>query len=142
MECVSSIKVSNLECFPQCSGLLITSYNYEKEESRFSKLEKYLMENSYSLTALTKDLPGIFWFVTKPSVWLISEFGRKSDIQAKIAKLSAEYWNYKGFYNFPDEYKGSRVQLIYNMYQYFYFRIWIQEFSEICQDRIQSSCFW
>ena len=30
----------------------------------------------------------------------------KSDIQDKIKKLSAEYWNYKGFYTFPSKYKG------------------------------------
>ena len=31
-----------------------------------------------------------------------------SDVEEKIAKLSTEYWNYKGFYKFPpgSKYKG------------------------------------
>ena len=30
----------------------------------------------------------------------------KSDVEDKITKLSSDYWNYKGFYNFPSQYKG------------------------------------
>ena len=33
----------------------------------------------------------------------------KTKLKAKIAKLSADYWNYKGFYNFSSQYKGSLV---------------------------------
>ena len=29
------------------------------------------------------------------------------DLKDKIQKLSAEYWDYKGFYDFPSKYKGD-----------------------------------
>ena len=33
----------------------------------------------------------------------------KSDIKEQITQFSAEYWNYKGFYNFPTAYKGHLI---------------------------------
>ena len=36
-------------------------------------------------------------------------FVEKSDVKDKILKLSAEYWNYKGFYKFPTEFDGSLI---------------------------------
>ena len=41
-------------------------------------------------------------------------FERKSDIRDKITKLSAEYWNYKGFYNFSSDYKGLKIISLLN----------------------------
>ena len=34
-----------------------------------------------------------------------------SDVKDKIKKLSADYWNYKGFYKFPDKYNGFSVTI-------------------------------
>ena len=41
-------------------------------------------------------------------------FETKSDIKDKINKLSAAFWNYKGFYNFPSVYKGTLKRKYFN----------------------------
>jgi len=102
LDCVSSIKVDkedNSECFQQCSGILITSYNQKKIDDRISNVVRemidYISKTSYILQNLAEQFIG---------------FETKSDIKDKIIKLSANYWKYKGFYNFSSQFKEYELE--------------------------------
>ena len=46
LDCLSSINVESLDCLPQCSGILVTSYTNQNIEDRFKKLVEYLRGKS------------------------------------------------------------------------------------------------
>ena len=37
-------------------------------------------------------------------------FTSNSELTNKITQLSTDYWNYKGYYDFPPEFKGLNVK--------------------------------
>jgi len=95
LDCVSSIdNKDNSECLQQCSGILVTSYSQEKINDRLSNtvngMIEYMSKKYYDFSLLAEQFKG---------------FETKSDIKDKIIKLSADYWKYKGFYNFSSQYK-------------------------------------
>ena len=65
---------------------------------------------NYYFGNMAKDFQG---FDFKPlidyNLLFILGLEKTSDLNDKIAKLSANYWDYKGYYNFSSDYKGSFV---------------------------------
>ena len=116
LDCVSSIRMDNSECFQQCSGILITSFDQieimdrlSNELAKLERLVNYLRESiPYYLENIKNEFQGSYFTYTFFPLILDNHLGfnQKSDIKDKIKKLSQEYWYYKGFYQFPDKFKG------------------------------------
>ena len=74
-------------------------------------LAEYMSKKAnYYFGNMAKDFQG-FDFKTLIDYNLLFILGleKTSDLNDKIAKLSATYWDYKGYYNFSSDYKGSFV---------------------------------
>ena len=48
-DCVSSINIDNFVCLPQCSGLIVTSYDQHEIEDRLSNVVNKMLQHIYDL---------------------------------------------------------------------------------------------
>ena len=107
LNCVSSIKVDTSECLQQCSGIMITSKTENRLLSVVSEMVQFLRKNNRKFKKIAKKFPGS---CTKLVILQLLQFNSglktKSNVKEQITKLSAKYWNYKGFYKFPKDFKG------------------------------------
>ena len=66
---------------------------------------EYMSRKDVDRKKMAKDLKGLKIFNVKIEICFLG-FEKNINVRDKITKLSANYWSYKGFYNFPQNYKG------------------------------------
>ena len=62
MDCVRNLKMNNTDCLQQCSGMLITSYDMDIENTIYSKLSKlteYLSQKINLVKDIGKEFKGL-----------------------------------------------------------------------------------
>ena len=59
LACVSNIPIVRGECFEQCSGISVTSFDQHEIVSEIAELVNYLREKFYDLRNLHKDIKGL-----------------------------------------------------------------------------------
>ena len=65
LDCVTSIKIEKSECFHQCSGVLVTSFDQQDEQEdrsdiRFKKLVEYMSRSGDYFLDYFKDMAKVF----------------------------------------------------------------------------------
>ena len=62
MDCVRNLNFNSTDCLQQCSGMLITSYDIDIENTIYSKLSKmteYMSKKSFYFRDMGKEFKGL-----------------------------------------------------------------------------------
>ena len=70
LDCISSIKIDKSDCFQQCSGMLVTSYEQMEIENKMSRFAnemiEFMMEENYAFRKSANKFKG---FITIIFTW-------------------------------------------------------------------------